>query len=178
MAQFVTTNAAEVRKSSKATREQAIKAMLFANGKTAQAGQEFVRRYIPPPKGDGAFPGYAATGALRNAVSVKAPIRTASGCKSEIYMADDKTRVYRRIHEYGGIIRARRTFLRFPKPPPGAPRSRPIPGNVAFERNGFIYAKAVRIKPKHYWRDGWQYGQSRFNTVFDKYIKIGLATTR
>ena len=175
MAQFVTHNAPEVLRSSGASKQQVTRAMHYANRKTADAGQEFVRQYIPPPKGKSLFPGYKATGALRNAVSVVGPIPIAGGVKSEIYMAQDKTKVYQRIHEFGGIIRARSGgWLRFPKPPAGAPRSPKIPGNRAFEKDGYVFALAVRIRPKHYWSKGWQYGLARFQAEFNKHMQIGL----
>ena len=103
MAQIATHNAPEVLRSSGASKQQVTRAMHYANRKTADAGQEFVRQYIPPPKGKSLFPGYKATGALRNAVSVVGPIPISGGVKSEIYMAQDKTKVYQRIHEFGSI---------------------------------------------------------------------------
>lgn len=157
MAQFVT-NQAEVLRSSKATRKQVEQAMLLANYKTAQGGQEFVRRFIPPPKGNGAFPGYAATGTLRSAVSVRGPIRISNGVKSEIYMEQNASAVYQRIHEYGGVIRAKNPS-----------------GLLTFRIGGqWIRVPSVTIRPKRYWRDGWKYGLTRFQTLFDKYMRIGL----
>ena len=157
MAKFVT-NQAEVLRSSKATRQQVERAMLVANRKTADGGQEFVRRFIPPPKGNGRFPGYAATGTLRSAVSVRGPMRITNGVKSEIYMAQNASAVYQRIHEYGGVIRAKNPS-----------------GLLTFKIGGqWIRVPSVTIRPKRYWRDGWTYGLSRFQTIFEKYMKIGL----
>ena len=176
MAQFVTHNASQVLKSSKATKQQTVAAMHFANKKTADAGAIYVQEHMPPGKNRGKFPGYRATGALRSAVKTRGPIPISGGVKSEIYMAQDKTKVYQRIHEFGGIIRARSGgWLRFPKPPAGAPRSAKIAGNRAFEKGGYVFAKAVRIRPKHYWRDGWAYGKDRFDKDFAFWLKVRLA---
>ena len=156
MAQFVT-NADAVLRSSKATQKQVQAAMLTANAKTAQAGQEFVRRFIPPQKGNGRFPGYAATGTLRDAVSWRGPTPIPGGVKSEIYMAQNASAVYQRIHEQGGVIRARNAPF------------------LVFKVNGrWVRTKQVTIRPKRYWRDGWQYGLSRFQAVFEKYMRMGL----
>ena len=156
MAQYVT-NANEVLRSSKATKEQVTKAMYYANRKTADAAQAYVRRYIPPPKGSSLFPGYAATGALSNAVSVAGPMPITGGVKSDIFMAQDRTRVYQRIHEYGGIIKARNK-----------------PYLVFMIMGRWVRVKQVRIRPKRYWYHGWRYGMQRFHLVFDKYMKAGL----
>jgi hypothetical protein len=175
MAQFVTSNATQVLKSSKATKQQVTSAMHWANRKTAEDAQSYVRLHIPPPKGKGAFPGYRATGALRRAVSVSGPMPIVGGVKSDVSMANDATRKYQRIHEFGGIIRARAGgWLRFPKPPAGAPRSAPIAGNRAFEKGGFVFAKAVRIRPKQYWQKGWNYGKQRFQRDFERHLKARL----
>ena len=86
MAQFVT-NADAVLRSSKPQNRYSRDAT--ANAKTAQAGQEFVRRFIPPPKGNGRFPGYAATGTLRRRGYWRVPTPIPGGVKSEIYMAQN-----------------------------------------------------------------------------------------
>jgi hypothetical protein len=175
MAQFITSNAPQVLKSSKATKQQVTAAMHWANKKTADQGATYVQEHIPPGKNRGSFPGYAATGALRNAVQTRGPLPFPGGVKSEIFMANDRTRRYQYIHEFGGIIRARAGgWLRFPKPPAGAPRNAPIAGNRAFEKGGYVFAKAVRIKAKHYWRDGWAYGKKRFDKDFAWYLKVRL----
>jgi hypothetical protein len=33
-----------------------------------------------------------------------------------------------------------------------------------------VFAKAVRIRPKYYWRDGWQHGVKRFGMDFQRYF--------
>ena len=88
--------------------------MLTANAKTAQAGQEFVRRFIPPPKETAGSQATPQTGTLRDAVSWRGPTPIPGGVKSEIYMAQNASAVYQRIHEQGGVIRARNApFLVF-----------------------------------------------------------------
>lgn len=177
MAQFVTHNAAEVAKSIKATRQQTVSAMHYANKRTADAGVNYTRRFIPPPRGNGAFPGYKARGPLRDAVQSSGPHPIAGGVRSDIYMASNTSKPYQRIHEFGGIIRARAGgWLRFPKPPGDAPRSMPIPGNRAFEKDGFVFAKAVRIRPKRYWSSGWAYGVKRFGLDFQRFFNERLKT--
>jgi hypothetical protein len=172
MATFVTHNAPEVLKSSKATRQQVTQAAYYANRKTADMAVEYTRRHIAPTtSGLSRFPGYAAKGALQRAVQARGPMPIAGGVKSDVFMASDGTRKYQRIHEFGGIIRARNGgWLRFPKPPAGAPRSPKIPGNRAFEKGGYVFALAVRIMPKRYWSRGWEYGKQRFNADFNRFF--------
>ena len=159
MAQFVTHNATEVAKSSKATQQQVVKAMHYANRKTADAAQSYVRRYIPPPKGASLFPGYAAKGALSKAVSVDGPIPISGGVKSDIFMAQDRTRIYQRIHEYGGIIKAR------------------VKPYLVFRVQGrWVRTKQVTIRPKRYWSSGWAHGVKRFGADFQRYMNERLKT--
>jgi len=173
MATF-THNASEVIKSANASRTATRTAMYVANRRTADMGVEYVRQYIPPPAGAGVFPGYAARGALQKAVQARGPMPISGGVKSEIFMAQDRTRVYQRIHEYGGIIRARAGgWLRFRKPPVASMSAR-IPGNQAFEKGGYIFARAVRIRPKRYWSSGWRHGRARFAADFDRFFRQAL----
>ena len=175
MAQFVTSNAAQVLKSSKATKQQVTAAMYYANKKTAEQAVVYVQMHIPPGKNLGSFPGYAARGTLRDAARSRGPMPIVGGVKSEVYMANNASKVYQRIHEFGGIIRARAGgWLRFPKPPANAPRSAPIAGNRAFEKGGYVFAKAVRIRPKGYWQKGWNYGKRRFQRDFEFFLKVRL----
>jgi hypothetical protein len=175
MAIFVTHNANEVLKSSKASKQQVVAAMRIANRKTADAGVLYVREQMPPGVNRGLFPGYAAKGALQRAVQANGPMPIVGGVKSEIYMANDATRKYQRIHEFGGIIYARNGgWLRFPEPPAGAPRSAKIAGNRAFKKGGYVFAKAVRIRPKRYWQRGWNYGKQRFQKDFEFWMKMSL----
>ena len=156
MATF-THNASEVLRSSKATRRQMRTAMFVANRRTADQGVEYTRGFIPPPQGAGRFPGYAATGALRNAVSARGPMPITGGVKSEIYMKDDRTRIYRAIHEFGGIIRAKRA-----------------PYLVFKVKGQWVKVKQVRIRPKRYWSGGWRYGRARFGADFARFFKQAL----
>jgi hypothetical protein len=176
MATYITHNAPEVLKSSKATRHQVTQAMYYANRKTADMAVDYTRHHVAPASSSlSRFPGYAAKGALQKAVQARGPMPIAGGVKSEIFMANDGTRKYQRIHEFGGIIRARNGgWLRFPKPPSGAPRSPKIPGNRAFEKGGYVFALAVRIMPKRYWSRGWAYGKQRFDADFTRFLKAKL----
>lgn len=102
----------------------------------AREYQLAVRNNLPGYRtGAGKFEGYAATGALRRAVSVTAPRRTRDGYHAEVFMAPDRTQKYQAIHEYGGIIRARR---------------RPY---LVFNVKGrWVRVKQVQLRQKRYWR--------------------------
>ena len=84
----------------------------------------------------GKFEGYAATGALRRAVSVTDPRKTAAGYHAEVFLAPGRHMEYARIHEFGGIIRAKNPtgYLRFQV------------------RGRWVRVRQVRIRQKKYWR--------------------------
>ena len=153
MAQFVT-NASEVLRSSKATREQVKEASRIANRRTADQGVKYTRAEIPPPQGAGKFPGYAARGPLRSAVQASGPVEIPGGVKSEIFMAPNSSEVYQRIHEFGGVIRAKNPS-----------------GLLTFKIGGqWVRVPLVRIRPKHYWRDGWANGVKKFGGDFNRFL--------
>ena len=159
-------NAKEVLQSSKATH----KAVSFATRKAAnRAGRyarDTIRDNIPGRSGGpvGNFPGYAARGTLRAAIITKGPMQRPRAGDWQVQVLvnrNSKASVYARIHEVGGIIRVKRAkYLIFPQPPASAKRSRKIAGNRAFtfQRGGrtFVAAKAVRIKRKRYFVNGWK----------------------
>jgi len=149
-----------------------------ATNNAAMTIQKAIQAEIPPPRGAGNFPGYAAKGTLRGDVIVRKAVQNrttggmfASGFRATVQMDKrGKSRKYQLIHEYGGIIRPKRAnYLVFPEPPGGAPRNAPIPGNKAFQffwkGRSHIAAKAVRIKAKHYWRDGFNTGIKRARNI-------------
>lgn len=141
---------------------------------TEIVGQHFVQAIqsqIPPPKGAGLFPGYAAKGTLKSAVQISQSVqlrdargRFASGWRVRIVMAKNGSQVYQRIHETGGIIRPRRArMLVFPKPPAWAPSTR-VPGRKTFvfrssSGREMIATEYVIIRPKRYWSRGIDKGK-------------------
>jgi uncharacterized protein YlbG (UPF0298 family) len=129
-------NANEVLRSSRKLHSDLTAASLQSCKMAAREVQLAIRDNLPQHHtGAGKFEGYAATGALRRAVSVTAPRKTRQGFEAEVYMMPDKTKPYQSIHEYGGIIRARR------KP------------YLVFKVKGqWVRTKQVRIRQKRYWR--------------------------
>ena len=167
-------NARQFIKNSKALDKTVEFATRKATEGAARRIQNDIRDNIPPPRGAGRFPGYAASGTLRAAVTYTKPKqnrglggRFSSGWYTRVYMRKNASKRYQRIHELGGVIRPKSSkWLIFPKPPSWAPRSRPIPGNKAYTfigRSGqvMVAAKAVRIKRKRYFSEGVKSAQRR-----------------
>ena len=129
-------NANEVLRSSRKLHNDLVSASLQVNKAAAREVQLAIRDNIPGHRTPaGKFEGYAATGALRRAVSVTAPRKTREGFHSEVFMAPDRTKVYQSIHEYGGIIKPRRKkYLTFKV------------------RGRWVRVKQVRIRQKKYFR--------------------------
>jgi len=129
-------NANEVLRSSRKLHSDLTAASMQSCKAAAREVQLAIRDNLPQyHTAAGKFEGYAATGALRRAVSVTAPRKTRDGYHAEVYMMPDKTQVYQSIHEYGGIIRARRK-----------------PYLVFQVRGQWVRVKQVRIRQKRYWR--------------------------
>lgn len=124
----------------------------------ARAVQNHVRAEIPSGRGRsaGLFPGYAASGTLRGSMVADEPRRIPGAWASQVHQrSGTRADKYARIHHEGGIIRAKAGgWLRFPVPPANAPRSAKIAGNRAFVKDGFVFAKAVRIRRKQYFVTG------------------------
>lgn len=128
------------------------KAFATATRETArQAGRvakEEIRLQVPPPAGRGKFPGYAATGKLQAAVVAQEPVRRARAGDWEVRVGVQRTRkaaVYARIHNVGGIIRARRAPYLVFRLPDGR----------------WIRTKQVRIRRKLWFTTGWQQAKAR-----------------
>lgn len=98
-------------------------------------GRENVRKNISKPR----FPGYAITGGLARKVVASEPKKDRGGWTVDIKIQlTGKQKKYAMIHEKGGIIRVKKAkYLTFF-----------IPG-VGWRR-----AKKVKIRAKHYFRDG------------------------
>ncbi len=122
------------------------KAMALASKATAKRSgriaRNSIRKEIPPPKGAGRFPGYAAKGTLRRSVVDANPTNRprAKDWMVQVGIKDTKARRYARIHEMGGVIRPKnKPYLMFKLP------------------NGqWIRTKKVRIKRKRYFVTGWK----------------------
>lgn len=97
--------------------------------------QAAIRSNIPRSRGQsaGRFAGYAASGALWSDVQKTAARRAGTVVTADVYMRPGRSRLYQRIHEHGGIIRARR------KP------------YLVFKIGGrWVRVKQVRIRKKEY----------------------------
>ena len=129
-------NANEVLRSSRKLHSDLTAANALVAKAAAREVQMAIRDNLPGYRtGAGKFEGYAATGALRRAVSVTAPRKTSQGYEAEVFMKPDRTSVYASIHEYGGIIRA---------------RTKPY---LVFKVKGqWVRVKQVRIRQKRFWR--------------------------
>jgi len=116
------------------------RAAMFA-GETMQKS---VQKRIPPPRGAWSSCCHKATGVMRGDVKFRKPRRTDRGYVVRIGMFGNASRKYQRIHEYGGVIRA---------------KNKPY---LTFKINGrWIRVKEVRIRPKFYFQRGWRSGVRR-----------------
>lgn len=117
------------------------------NVATRESGREagriikaHIRAQIPPPKGVGKFPGYAATGKLQDAIVAQEPVQKTNGTW-QVRVGIQRTRkaaVYARIHNVGGIIL-------------------PVKGKylVFVGQDGkLVFARRVRIRRKLYFSTG------------------------
>ena len=129
-------NANEVLRSSRKLHSDLTAANALVAKAAAREVQMAIRDNLPGYRTSaGKFEGYAATGALRRAVSVTAPRKTSQGYEAEVFMKPDRTSVYASIHEYGGVIRA---------------RTKPY---LVFRVKGqWVRVKQVRIRQKRFWR--------------------------
>ena len=110
-------NANEVLRSSRQLHRQMQAVTVQAVDAGAEELQASIRRNIPASRGQraGAFEGYAASGALWSDVQRTKARRSGLVTVSEVYMRPGRSRIYQRIHEHGGIIRAKNPsgYLRF-----------------------------------------------------------------
>lgn len=140
------------------------------NTATRESGREagrilkkHIRAQIPPPKGAGKFPGYAATGKLQDAIVAQEPQRRARG-GWQVRVGVQHTRraaVYARIHNVGGVIL-------------------PVKGKYLVFRNEdgkLIFAKRVRIKRKLYFSTGVKNAMPEVRSVIREKF-IGAARIR
>lgn len=131
----MTHNANEVLRSSRQLHRQLQAVTVQAVDKSADELQAAIRANIPHTRGQsaGRFPGYAATGALWSDVQRTKARRVGLVTVADVYMRPGASRVYQRVHEHGGVIRA---------------KNKPY---LVFKIGGrWVRVKQVRIRKKEY----------------------------
>ena len=138
------------------------KKFAFATRKAASRGgrvlRDAIREQIPPPRGAGNFPGYAAKGTLRRAIVDTEPQnrpRANDWQVSVVVNESSPARVYAHIHNVGGVIRAKNApYLKF---------------KIG---NQWIQVKSVRIKRKNYMAQGVKLARERMKpAIRDAFIR-------
>lgn len=132
----MTHNANEVLQSSRQLHRSLQAATMRGNDAAADELQAAIRSNIPSARGRraGGFEGYAARGVMWSDVQRTRTRRVGLITVSEVYMRPGQSRVYQRIHEHGGVIRAKR---------PG--------GYLRFKVRGrWVQVRQVRIRAKRY----------------------------
>lgn len=134
----VTSNTAAFAQSISRVQQELQTGLRFTCKRAAEHARDAVRAEIPPPRGAGRFPGYAAVGTLRGNVVNSDPVRVADGWHALVYVRDDAvTNKYAHIHNVGGII---------------VPRTKPY---LVFQVQGhWVRTKRVYIRPKRYMQVG------------------------
>ena len=131
-----THNASEVLRSSRQLHRTMQGVTVQAVDAAADELRAAVRAGIPRSPGGrvGNFPGYAATGALWNDVARTRARRAGKIVSADVYMRPGRSRVYQRIHNDGGTIRAKNPT-----------------GYLTFKVRGqWVRVRQVRIRAKHY----------------------------
>jgi len=143
----LTSNVRRVRKSVKDTQGRYSLRTRNLARKMGAAGRENVRDNIAPKASGGVFPGYAMTGALRKKVVASAPVREGKSWTVKVrVLQTGKQKLYARIHETGGTIRAKRApYLTFK-----------IKGQ-------WVRVKSVVIKAKGYFSKGIERTRRQWN---------------
>jgi len=126
----------------------------------AEMARDEIRDRLPPGGSKSVFPGYAATGRLRNSI-VAEPVRY-DGLRYRSRVGLDRgasahTRLIAGVHERGAIIRPRR-----------APA-------LVFQINGrWVRTQQVRIRAKHYFAQGWAAATRRTPALLTRLIERGF----
>ena len=138
------------------------KKFAFATRKAASRGgrvlRDAIREQIPPPRGAGNFPGYAAKGTLRRAIVDTEPQnrpRANDWQVSVVVNESSPARVYAHIHNVGGVIKAKNApYLKF---------------KIG---NQWIQVKSVRIKRKSYMAQGVKLARERMKpAIRDAFLR-------
>ena len=126
--------------------------------------RDAIRQRIPPGASGGAFPGYAARGDLKNAITVSRVYGDANSPRVSVGLASgasDRIRMIAFVHEYGMTIYARRAkYMRFQ-----------VQGH-------WVRTKQVTITPKHFFEEGWAEAASAFPGLIDGAIRRRWAQLR
>lgn len=122
-----------------------------ATAKVAGHAVERIREQVPPG-GSGAFPGYAATGTLKAAITAGPVVVNGDTYRSVVAVRGGaKVQMYATVHEYGKVITARR------KP------------YLVFRINGqWIRTKQVRIRAKRFFETGWNAAVAELPAVLQR----------
>lgn len=128
----------------------------------ARYTRDTIRKRVPPGNTSTSgmsnrFPGYAATGDLKNAI-VAGPVRTrVRAFHAKVGIADHAnafTRTKARVHEYGKVIHARRApYLHFQV------------------RGQWVKVKRVRVRAKRFFRAGWDEAQRNFPEILGRHVR-------
>jgi Tfp pilus assembly protein PilX len=132
-----------LRKQEKDLRAQTQKDALAA----AEIIRDSIRSRIPPNASRSAFPGYAATGNMKNVITVGRVQQQGNTYTASVGAPANTSKKMLAImgaHEEGATI----------KPKNGKTLVFKIDGKT-------IFARKVVIKPKHFFRDGWQEGKAK-----------------
>lgn len=138
------------------------KKFAFATRKAASRGgrvlRDAIREQIPPPRGAGNFPGYAAKGTLRRAIVDTEPVNRPTAQDWQVSVVVNQSspaRVYAHIHNVGGVIRAKNApYLKF---------------KIG---NQWIQVKQVRIKRKNYMAQGVKLARERMKpAIRDAFLR-------
>jgi hypothetical protein len=132
-----------LRKQEKELRAQTQKDALAA----AEIIRDSIRSRIPPNASRSAFPGYAATGSMKDAITVGRVQQQGNTYKASVGTPASTSKKMLTImgaHEEGATIRPKKAKV------------------LVFKIDGkTVFTRKVVIKPKHFFRDGWQEGKAK-----------------
>jgi hypothetical protein len=126
----------------------------------AETARDEIRDRLPPGGSKSVFPGYAATGRLRNAI-VSEPVRY-DGQRYRARVGLDRgasalTRTIASVHERGATIRPRRA-----------------PALVFQVQGRWVRTQQVRSRAKHYFSQGWAAASRRIPGLLTRLIERGF----
>lgn len=126
----------------------------------AETARDEIRDHLPPGGSRSVFPGYAATGRLRDSI-VSEPVRyDGSRFRARVGLARNVSPLLRTIasvHERGAVIRPRRA-----------------PALVFQVQGRWVRTSQVTIRPKRYFTQGWAAASRRIPGILTRYIERGF----
>ncbi len=142
------------RPQARAGRQAYDKAARSTVNKGTRLVQREIRKRAGKPKGN--FPGYASKGALAREVETRPVKKTGKRYEGKFgFLRAGKSSKYRRIHEFGGIIRPKnKPYLMFRLPD-----------------GQWIRTKKVRIRRKNYFRDGANSGYRKLRKTMPEHLR-------